>query len=81
MSLFDGVQKDIRGRQRQNVDRANGFLPTTIHTIARRFMDVNVPDRTKLPSYSGNLDAQDQITGEFYFLLDYSLLDGPDILA
>jgi hypothetical protein len=80
MSLHDSVQKDLRALQRRNIDRARGFLPATTRGIPHRTTEVSVPNRTALPVVGPNTPSQSN-TGEFYHLLDYTRLDGTDVLA
>jgi len=79
VSEFDSSKAEMRAIQRRITDRAAGRLPTTVRTIAHRFVDLGVPDRTKLPTSAG-AGALQSAGGDMYFLLDYSALDGPDIL-
>jgi hypothetical protein len=69
-----------RRRFERAVELAEGRLPAIAARGADRSAALFVSDFRALPAQPGGAALQDA-NGHFYFLPDYSALDGPDILA
>ncbi len=69
----------LRGAQRLD-DRNSGLPRTLFHTVASRIAAMRIADSSALPVAESNVRLADA-SGNAYFLLGYSSLDGPDILA
>lgn len=71
----------IRDSQVGTVARARGYNRPLIGMLATRIVEGQVASINNLPVAPGAPALQDPATGKFYFLPDYSALDGPDILT
>lgn len=79
--MNSGIARDmVRNAMQQATDRGRGLASQRIVFAGSRAAQISIADTSKLPCALVPQELQNPLTGNFYFLLDYSQLDGPDEL-